>query len=71
MEDLWTFPAGMLSHSDSVKGYRVDGSDGRVGKVAWADYKPDDSYLIVDVGHGRHPSSRPGRSQPSTTTRGR
>jgi hypothetical protein len=52
--DLWTFPEGAVGHSDSVKAYRVDGSDGSpVGTVAWADYKPGDSYLVVDVDHGR------------------
>jgi hypothetical protein len=44
----------MVGHSDSVKGYRVDGSDDRVGDVAWADYKPGDSYLVVNAGHKRH-----------------
>ena len=53
MSDLWTFPDGLVGHSDSVKGYRVAGSDGdAVGKVAWADYKPGDSYLVVDVAGG-------------------
>jgi hypothetical protein len=54
MADLWTFPAGAIDPSDSVKGYRVDCSDGEVGKVAWADYKPGESYLVIDVGHRRH-----------------
>ena len=55
MSALWTFPEGTVGHSDSVKGYRVGGSDGSdVGSVAWADYKPGDSYLVVDVGHARH-----------------
>jgi hypothetical protein len=54
MTDLWTFPAGLVGHSDNVKDYRVDGSDGtQIGKVAWADYKPGDSYLVVDVGGDR------------------
>jgi hypothetical protein len=54
MGDRWTFPAGTVGHSDSVKGYRVDCSDGTVGEVAWADYKPGESYLVVDAGHGHH-----------------
>lgn len=55
MADLWTFPEGLVGHADSVKGYRVDGSDGRpVGEVAWADYKPGDSYLVVAAGRRRH-----------------
>ncbi|HEY2372375.1 MAG TPA: hypothetical protein VGH82_07485 [Gaiellaceae bacterium] len=54
MADLWTFPEGSVGHSDSVKGYRVDCSDEAVGTVAWADYKPGESYLVVDVGDGRN-----------------
>jgi hypothetical protein len=54
MADLWTFPEGTVGHSDSVKGYRVDCKDGTVGKVEWADYKPGESYLVVEVGHKRH-----------------
>lgn len=54
MADLWTFPDGMVGHSDSIKGYRVDGSDGTAGKVEWADYAPGESYLVVDVGGGSH-----------------
>jgi len=54
MSDLWTFPEGTVGHSDSVKGYRVDCSDGTVGKVEWADYKPGESYLVVAVDHKRH-----------------
>jgi hypothetical protein len=54
MADLWSFPEGAVGHSDSVKGYRVDCSDGAVGKVEWADYKPGESYLVVAVEHKRH-----------------
>ena len=54
MADLWTFPEGTVGHSDSVKGYRVDASDGTVGKVEWADYAPGESYLVVAVGHKQH-----------------
>jgi hypothetical protein len=55
MSDLWTFPVGMtVGHDESVKGYRVKCSDREVGHVAWADYEPGESYLVVDVGHKRH-----------------
>lgn len=54
MPDLWTFPEGTVGHSDSVKGYRVECTDGNVGEVEWADYKPGESYLVVDVGNKRH-----------------
>ncbi len=49
MSELWTFPQGTVGAHDSVKGYRVDGSDGHLGVVVWADYKPGDSYLVVRV----------------------
>jgi hypothetical protein len=54
MADLWSFPEGTVGHSDSVKGYRVECTDGKVGEVEWADYKPGESYLVVDVGHDRN-----------------
>jgi hypothetical protein len=54
MSTLWTFPEGSVGHSDSVKDYRVKCSDGELGVVAWADYKPGDSYLVVRVDHRRH-----------------
>jgi hypothetical protein len=54
MDDIWTFPAGMVGHDESVKGYRVDGEDGPVGVVDWADYKPGESYLVVRFEHGGH-----------------
>jgi hypothetical protein len=53
MTDRWTFPAGTVEGSDSLKDYRVDDTDGHVGKVAWCDYAPGESYLIVNVGLGR------------------
>jgi hypothetical protein len=54
MGDLWTFPAGLVGHDDSVKGYHVEAEDGPVGAVDWADYKPGDSYLVVRFEHGLH-----------------
>ena len=50
----WSFPEGSVGHSDSVKGYEVEGSDGHVGKVSWADYKPGESYLVVSCFHEHH-----------------
>ena len=49
--DLWSFPEGAVGHSDSVKGYKVIASDGPVGEVSWADYKPGESYLVVSYHH--------------------
>jgi len=50
---LWTFPEGAVGHDESVKGYEVLATDGPVGEVSWADYKPGESYLVVSYGH-RH-----------------
>jgi hypothetical protein len=49
--DLWSFPEGAVGHSDSVKGYEVVATDGPVGTVSWADYKPGESYLVVTYRH--------------------
>jgi hypothetical protein len=49
----WTFPEGSVGHSESVKGYNVEASDGHVGTVSWADYKPGESYLVVSC-FGEH-----------------
>jgi hypothetical protein len=46
---LWSFPEGMLGPDDSIKGFRVEASDGHVGKVAWASYAPGESYLVISL----------------------
>jgi hypothetical protein len=48
--DARTFPPGVLEGHDSIKGFRLVGSDGPVGKVAWASYAPGESHLVVTVG---------------------
>ena len=48
----WDFPEGAVGHSDSVKGYDVEASDGPVGTVSWADYKPGESYLVLTYRDG-------------------
>jgi len=53
-QDRWSFPAGSVGHSDSVKGYSCEAKDGNVGTVSWANYKPGESYLVLSYGHGRH-----------------
>jgi hypothetical protein len=49
--DLWSFPEGAVGHSQSVKGYEVVATDGPVGEVSWADYKPGEAYLVVSYRH--------------------
>jgi len=48
--DAQTFPPGVLDGHDSIKGFRLVGSDGPVGKVSWASYAAGESYLVVTVG---------------------
>jgi hypothetical protein len=49
-DDALTFRPGVLRAHDSVKGFRVVGSDGRAGRVSWASYAPGESYLVVTLG---------------------
>ncbi len=51
---LWSFPEGMLGPDDSVKGFRVEASDGHAGKVSWASYAPGESYLVISLIHRLH-----------------
>jgi hypothetical protein len=46
---LWSFPEGMLGPDDSIKSFRVEASDGHVGKVSWASYAPGESYLVISL----------------------
>ena len=57
-ERLWSFPAGMLGPDDSVKGFRVDATDGHAGKVSWASYAAGESYLVVTHMHHLHEMHR-------------
>ncbi len=50
----WTFPAGSVGHSDSVKGYAVEATDGNAGSVSWASYAPGESYLVLSYHDGHH-----------------
>jgi hypothetical protein len=45
-----TFRSGVRGTHDSVKGFRVMASDGRAGRVSWASYAPDESFLVVTLG---------------------
>ena len=50
-DQLWSFPGGMVAPDDSVKGFRVEATDGRAGKVSWASYAAGESYLVVSHQH--------------------
>jgi hypothetical protein len=51
---LWSFPHGMLGSDDSIKGFRVETTDGEAGKVSWASYAPGESYLVISLPHHLH-----------------
>jgi hypothetical protein len=51
---LWSFPEGMLGSDDSIKGFRVEATDGDAGKVSWASYAPGESYLVISLPHHLH-----------------
>ena len=51
---LWSFPEGMLGPDDSIKGFRVEASDGHAGKVSWASYRPGESYAVISLLHHLH-----------------
>jgi hypothetical protein len=51
---LWSFPEGMLGSDDSIKGFRVEATDGDAGKVSWASYAPGESYLVITLPHHLH-----------------
>jgi hypothetical protein len=51
---LWSFPEGAVAHDQSVKGYAVEATDGHVGTVSWASYKPGESYMVVSYRDDHH-----------------
>jgi hypothetical protein len=51
---LWSFPEGMLGSDDSIKGFRVEATDGDAGKVSWASYAPGESYFVISLPHHLH-----------------
>lgn len=53
MENARTFRAGVLNGFDSVKGFKVIGSDASAGRVSWGSYAPGESYLVVTEGRFR------------------
>jgi hypothetical protein len=47
--DIWTFPPAAESARFLV-GYRVQATDGRVGKIDENSLKADSSFLVIDTG---------------------
>ena len=67
---LWSFPAGMIGHDESVKDFEVEATDGHAGKVSRASYAPGESYLVVSHRHHLHEGHQVvprARGQPSSS----
>ena len=47
--DIWTYGAGDWSSMD-VTGYKVEATDGDIGKVDDASYEVGSGYIVVDTG---------------------
>jgi hypothetical protein len=47
--DIWTYGAGDWS-SMNVSGYKVEATDGDIGKVDDASYEVGGGYIVVDTG---------------------
>lgn len=49
--DVWDFrPELHVGPETGVTGFKVEASDGRIGKVAEAGYEPGAAYIVVDTG---------------------
>lgn len=56
MENMWNYPADATTDMDLV-GYKVEATDGHIGKVDEATYEADAGYIVVDTGpwiFGKH-----------------
>ena len=52
--DWLELPRGSVGHDESVKGYDLEATDGRIGHVSWASYAPGESYMVVSYRDGHH-----------------
>jgi hypothetical protein len=56
MEGIWNYPTGTSTELNLV-GYKVEATDGHIGKVDEATYDADAGYIVVDTGpwiFGKH-----------------
>jgi len=56
MQDIWNYPTGPSTDLDLI-GYKVEATDGHIGKVGEATYDADAGYIVVDTGpwiFGKH-----------------
>jgi len=50
--DIWSYRAesGFEGESSDITGYKVEATDGSIGKVDEATYEAGSSYIVVDTG---------------------
>jgi hypothetical protein len=48
--ELWTFTPGIDLSSVDLTGYKVEATDGGIGKVDEATYEAGGSFIVVDTG---------------------
>ena len=50
--EIWTFrtEAGVDPDTDDIAGYKVEATDGSIGKIDEATYDAGSSYIVVDTG---------------------
>jgi hypothetical protein len=50
--DIWSYrdEAGFESQMSDIAGYKVEATDGSIGKVDEATYETGSSYIVVDTG---------------------
>jgi hypothetical protein len=46
----WSYPAEVSTGSKDLVGFKVEATDGHIGKVDEASYDVESSYLVVDTG---------------------
>ena len=47
---IWTYPEPVMAEPLDLKGFKVEATDGEIGKVDEATYDVGTSYIVVDTG---------------------
>jgi hypothetical protein len=48
--NIWSYSRDYAAESMDVEGFKVEATDGDIGKVDEATYEVDSSYIVVDTG---------------------
>ena len=69
--NIWSYSREYVSEPIDVEGFKVEATDGDIGRIDEATYEVWASYVVVDTGpwiFGRRSSSPPARSRRSIST---